>query len=199
VHLKLSAPSAGQKTDQLALTLGLKLLTDVLGGMGAAVGLPSLALGYKQARSVQFRFTNVVSVSVMPFGLGKYLASGALDLANPFVNAFFANEDTQEFIIFDVLKSNAIAVTAKSDQGTEINVDIPAIQAVVGADISVKSGSTSEAEIVYEGKDQLTFRFKAFEVLFEKRRMDGARHSRRGAGVTAANTSFIGRGWDSFP
>jgi hypothetical protein len=116
---------------------------------------------------VQFRFTNVSSFSVAPFALGKYLASGSLDMANPFVEKYFGNEETQEYIIFDVLKSTSIAVTAVNDKGADVNLDIPAIQAAVGANVTVKTGSASASEVVYEGKDQLTFGFKVFEVLFE--------------------------------
>ena len=157
----------GQKSDNLDLTLGLKMLGNVLSAMGAAVGLPSLALGYKQARSVTFRYTDVVSVSVAPFALGKFLTSGTLDMNNPFVTHYFGNEETEEYIIFDVLKSNTLGVTAKNDKGTEVKLDVPAIQQIVGANVSVNVGSASETEVVYEGKNALTFGFKVFEVTFE--------------------------------
>ena len=157
----------GQKSDHLDLAVGLKLLSNALNGLGAAVNLPSLSVGYKQARSIQFRFTNVVSVAITPFELGKFLAAGSLDLGNPFVSHFFGSDDTQEYIIFEVIKSNAIAVTAKTEQGADLGVDLGVIQGIVGVNTTVKTGSASQAELVYEGRDPVTFGFKVFEVLFE--------------------------------
>ena len=171
----------GKTTADLDIGVGLKLLAGTLTGLGAAVGLPALDLAYKNAKSVQFTIRNAASVSISEFAIGKFLSTGRLDLTNPFAAHYFGNEETQEYILMDVLKADSISVTAKDDSGTEIKLDIPALQNVVGANVNVKVGTTSQREIVYEGRTPITFGFKAFEALFE----DGSGKV-RGAAATAA-------------
>src|SRR5438552_1350210 len=105
----------GQVSHDLDLGVGLKILAEVLGGMGSATGLPTLYLTYQKPRSVQFKFTYVVSVQVTPFAIGTYLASGTLDSRNPFVTRYFGNDGTQEYILSEVLQSSSVSVTAKDD------------------------------------------------------------------------------------
>jgi hypothetical protein len=161
------ADLGGQKSDNLDLGLGLKILANALAGMGAAVGLPTLNLAYKRARSLEFKFTNVASVQVHPFAIGKYLAAGVLDVANPFVARYFGNEETDEYIISEVLKSDSVSVTARSQGGADIKLEIPAIQAAVGVNVAVAAGRASAGELIYAGKVDLTFGFKAYQVFFE--------------------------------
>jgi len=169
----------GKKTQSLDLGIGLQLLSNALSGMGAALGLPSLQVSYQKARAVEFEFVNVVSVGVTPFGLGKFLAKGTLDLSNPAADHYFGNEETNEYIIVEVLKSDTVSVTARGESGAEVKLDIPAIQNLVGANIKVKAGATSAGQVIYQGPSALTFGFKVFEVLFDngKWRMQGTQAS----------------------
>jgi hypothetical protein len=157
----------GEKTNDLDIGIGLKLLADALAGLGAGLSLPSLNLAFKKAKKVQFKFINVESTSVTPFALGKFLANGTLDMTNPFASHYFGNDETQEYIIFDVLKSDAISVTAKTESGTTVEADLGALSGALKASVSAKAGSTGASEITFEGKVKATFAFKLFEVLFE--------------------------------
>jgi len=169
----------GQRTQGIDLGIGLQFLSNALAGMGSALGLPSLQSSYKNAHSVEFDFVNVTSIGVTPFGLGKFLANGTLDVSNPAVTQYFGNEETKEYIIIEVLKSDTISVTAKGESGGEVQLDLPAIQGLVGANIKVKAGSTSAGQVVYQGPSVLTFGFKVFEVMFDngKWRMQGKQAS----------------------
>jgi hypothetical protein len=161
-----TANISGQKTQSLDLGIGLKLLAGVLTGMGSGIGLPSLQSKYKNSRSIEFKFVEVYSVGVTPFALGNYLAHGTLRLSNPVVQAYFDNEKTDEFIITEVLKSNSVGVTARDQTTAEVGLDVPAIQGAVGANVSVKTGANSTAEVIYEGRSLLTFGFKTLRALF---------------------------------
>jgi hypothetical protein len=158
---------SGQRTQSLDLGIGLKLLADLLGALGSNAGLPSLQTNYKRSRAVEFKFIDVFSVGLTAFSLGNYLAQGTLNLANPVVQAYFANEETDEFVITEILKSASLSVTAKGHDTSDVTLDLPAIQSMVGASIVVKLGSSSDSEIVYQGNSQLTFGFKAFQTFFE--------------------------------
>jgi hypothetical protein len=171
----IGAPTAvagvtGEKTRDIDIGIGLKLLADALAGLGAGLSLPSLNLAFKKARKVQFTFINVESTSITPFALGKFLASGTLDLSNPFVSHYFGNDRTQEYIIFDVLKSDAITVTAKTESGATVEADIGALSGALKANVAAKAGSTGASEITFAGNVKATFAFKLFEVVFENGR-----------------------------
>ncbi|MEO7274311.1 MAG: hypothetical protein ABIX28_16655 [Vicinamibacterales bacterium] len=168
----IGAPAAvagvtGEKTSDLDVGIGLKLLADALAGLGAGLSLPSLNLAFKKAKKVQFKFINVESTSITPFALGKFLANGTLDMSNPFVSHYFGNDETQEYIIFDVLKSDSISVTAKTESGTTVEADIGALSGALKASVSATASSAGASEITFEGKVKATFAFKLFEVLFE--------------------------------
>jgi hypothetical protein len=154
----------GQKSDKLELSVGLKLLSNALQGLGAPV--PSLDGAFQRARKVQFHFTNVTSTSVSPLEAGNYLASGDLDTANPLVAPYFLEEDGDAFLIVDVLKSDAVTVQATNEHGAEVKVDIPALQQVVGVNVGVKTSGASESIITFQGQTPITFGFKAFAIGF---------------------------------
>jgi hypothetical protein len=154
----------GRKTSKLNLSIGLKFLSDVLGAMGAE--LPELGFAYKRAKTLQFTITNVHAVSIPPFQLGEFLAEGDLDTRNPFVSRYFVDEDTDAFVIFETLTSDAITVAAETSSGQEISLDVPAIQQTVGANVEVSVQSDSSRSVTYKGETPLTFGFKAFQVEF---------------------------------
>jgi hypothetical protein len=140
-----------------------------LGGYGlAAFGAttPSLEFAYTRARKVQFTFTGVVSVGVDPFVLGEYLATGDLNLQNPFVARYLEDDDNQAYIITEVLESDAIAVTATDSSDSSVTLDVAAISSVVGANVSVSSGAGSSGTLIYKGPERVTFGFKAFAIVY---------------------------------
>ncbi|MEP6534567.1 MAG: hypothetical protein ABJF23_04575 [Bryobacteraceae bacterium] len=158
----------GEKTESLDLAIGLKTLGDALAGLGAGISLPSLTLGFKNARKIQFRFVNVESTSVTPFALGRFLSVGSLDMANPFVSHYFGNDETQEYIIVDVLKSNSVSVTAQDSNGVDVAADVGALSGALSANVKVNTSSASSNEITFQSTGaKATFAFKIFEVVFE--------------------------------
>lgn len=184
----------GGRTGDLDIGIGLKLLSNALAGLGAAIGLPSLNAGFKKAKRVQFKFVDVVSVGVTPFALGKFLSAGTLDLSNPFVSHYFDNDETQEFIIYEVLKSNTISVTAKDDRGTDVEADVSAIQSALSASVNAKVASSSSSSLIFEGATQATFAFKAYEVIYaaNKWNLQGAPADEDLSFAAAAGASVAG-------
>src|SRR6185312_1798019 len=183
---KPAAQIAGQKTDQMDLSFGLKILANALAAFGATV--PSVDFAFKQARKVQFSYTNVTSVSVSALEAGNYLAKGELNTNNPVVEHYFTGHESQAFLIVDVLKSDSITVTATDEHGVEVGVDIPAIQGVVGASVGVKPGGTSAGTITFSGTQPVSFGFIVDEIEY-----DGARWSLRGAtGISFGAAAAVG-------
>lgn len=164
---------SGQKTDKLDVGFGLKVLANALSAFGAST--PSLDFAYKSAKNVTFAYTNVTSTSVPPFDAGNYLANGALNTDSPVVTHYFQSPDAQAYLIVDVLKSDSITVTATDEHGVEISVDVPVIQQLVGANVSLKPSGSSNGAITYSGKVPVTFGFLVNEIEF-----DGAKWSIHG-------------------
>src|SRR5688572_29138487 len=157
----------GGKTSDLDVGIGLKLLSNMLSGLGGGISLPSLNAAFKRSRKMQFAFTNVESSSVTPFALGKFLANGTLDTSNPFVTHYFGNDETQEYIIFDVLKSDTITVMSKSETGVSVDADIGALSGALSANVKVTAGAAGNSELTFKSAVKATFAFKLFEVFFE--------------------------------
>jgi hypothetical protein len=153
----------GQKTADLKLSVGLDILATVLQGMG--VPAPKLSLAYSNATSVQFTLTDVQVVRVPPLDVGHYLSQGDLDTSNPFAT-YFQDHDKEAYVITEVLKSKTIRVAAKKDSGTSVAVDLPNIQKIVGAHVTVASGGSDGSDLVYQGSQLLTFGFKVFGIAY---------------------------------
>jgi hypothetical protein len=162
---KLAAALVGQQTDQLDVSFGIKILANALAAFGATV--PSLDIAYSRARKVQFSYTDVTSTSVAPFDAGAYLTQGTLSTDSPVVKHYFLDPDSEAFLIIDVLKSASITVTASDDHGGSVAVDVPAIQGVVGANVSVKANAASNNSVTYSGKVPVTFGFAVDRIEFD--------------------------------
>jgi hypothetical protein len=103
---------------------------------------------------------------VSPLDAGNYLASGDLNTSNPIVSQYFLEDDAQAYLIVEVLQSDSVSVSAKTDRGTTVNVDIPEIQKVLGAKIGVTLGGADSSTMTFKGPEPITFGFKAFAIAF---------------------------------
>lgn len=155
----------GKKTENLDVSIGLKLLMDFLSGMANAAGLPSLKATFSRARSMQFTFTNVQSFRVDQVAVGAFLAEARLK-DNPINDTYFLNEDSEEFVLFEVLKTDTVSLVAQDKEQLGVALDIPALQNAVGVGIEVKPGATSDAEVSFRGPQMVTFGFKCFRLEF---------------------------------
>ena len=159
---------SGQQTSDLKLSIGLKFLSDVLGAMGAA--MPQIGFAYQGAKVLQFTIGSVQTASVDPFVMGDFLSEGDLNTNNPFVVRYFEDEGTDAYVIFEVLTSGSITVSAKRNRSTELQVDVPAIQDAVGGNIKMEASSEGSKSVTYKGVTPLTFGFKAFDIEFDNGR-----------------------------
>ncbi len=153
----------GTKTSDLKASFGLEILANALSGMFGST-VPSLDVAYKDAKSVQFSFKDVQSVGIDPFVIGNFLAKGDLK-GGPFVKRYFTGQKHVEaLIVTEVLQSKSIGVTGKKDSGVEVGVNVPQIQATLGAKINVALATGSQSEVVYTGQEFLVFGYKAFGI-----------------------------------
>ena len=89
--------------------------------------------------------------------------------SNPFVEHYFHDDETDVFVITEILHSNEITVSAKDRNGVQIGASIPAIKGMIGAKVSVAAKTSESTDLTYKGVDPLTFGFKAFAIAFDGR------------------------------
>lgn len=159
----------GERSDKLKLSIGLKLLSDMLSGLG--VTAPKVEGVYSRASTLQFSFANVLAPTYDPFDVGNYLAEGDLNTSNDVVRSFFLDETREALIIFQVLKTAEITVEAFNEQGTETVVELDVAKALAGAKVNVVTGSTSKTSLTYVSTlPPVTFAFKCLSIWFEEGR-----------------------------
>jgi hypothetical protein len=154
----------GQRTNRLKLSLGIKLLEDIVGCFGASV--PTLGTQFQSSNRLQFIFEEVVVNSIDLFDIGKYLLDGDLQLGNPVADKFFLEEKCKTYIIYEVLKSNSISVIAFDKNDTEVKLAIPSIQSAIGGNLEVSVANEKGTAIKFKGNSLLTFGFKIIEIKY---------------------------------
>jgi hypothetical protein len=157
---------SGQQSNSLDLSVGLKMLGNVLQAFGAST--PSLDAAYKKAKTLTFTYGKVTSTSVRPMQAGNFLAGGTLNSANPVVKHYMLEDDAEAYLIFDVLKSNEISVVATDQHGAEVKVDLGVIQSMVGANVGLAASGSGGTKLTYSGSVPVTFAFRAFEISFDQ-------------------------------
>jgi hypothetical protein len=166
--------------------LGIKILANALAAFGATVS--SVDVDFRQAREVQFSYFNVTSTSVSPLEAGDYLTKCRLNTGNQVVRHYFTGAFRSVSKVGSrksgvpyrrILKSNSITVIATDEHGVEVNLDIPAIQVIVGGNVGVKPSGASSGTVMFSGPEPLTFGFIVDEIEY-----DGARWSLSGAAAS---------------
>jgi hypothetical protein len=175
---------SGFRSSDLKISAGLDILANALNGMfgGSA---PSVDVAYADAKSMQFQLGDVTTSGIDPFVIGDYITKGELASQNPFVRRYFTGQDgTRAYVISQVLLAKSLKVTAKRDDSTAVKVDVPAIQAAVGAKAGVTVSGSDSTEVTYSNPMPLVFGFQMFEVIYA-----GGRWDVRGVAPAAA-TAF---------
>lgn len=164
-----AANIAGSRTRKLDLSLGLNLM----GGWLAALGGQSagLKLKYESAESVSFAFDDVKVDEVEPIEVDRYLAASIV--APTAVQARDDLEHSRLYLITRAAKSSTFTVEAETSSGHALELDVPAIQQVVGANVHVSSSNSSKSSVKYKGSKMLYFGFEAIQLFYNGSRYQG--------------------------
>jgi hypothetical protein len=167
IRLNTAAASiSGQATADMRIGFGLSLLGTILGAMGA--GTVSLETEYSKARSVTFKFSDVLVDAVDLTLLDQYLAVADINPSARHVSRLLETDDV--YVVTATLKSRKIAVEGKGQNGAGVTLSVPAIQQVVGATVKVGLESGQASVITYEGEQSLTFGFQAARLFYDQGR-----------------------------
>ena len=135
-------------SNKLDLGFGLDLLKGALAVFGASA--PSLDLSHTSAKSLQFNYTGVTTVSIDTGLIGDYLTEGTLAVTNPETKHRFLDEGSEVYIITEVIRSTSITVTATDEHGNGVSLSAPEIHGIVGGNVSVKPSAATNSGVTFE-------------------------------------------------
>jgi hypothetical protein len=150
----------GQKSSDLSIAVGLNILGAIIGSMGGELGVKSQ---YKSAKSVTFEYVDVTGDAVAPLDVGQYLRNATVDVDNKIVEQYVLGNG-RLYLITRTLKSKTFRVDAKASFSGSLELKVPQIQEVVGAEVEVKGDDKSENVVTYHGKVPLVFGFQCLDV-----------------------------------
>ncbi len=176
----------GQRSSELTLGVGLNILGTVLGAMGGNLGVD---VAYKRARTIKFEFANVTSDTAKPLDIGSYLRDGDVDAHNLVLQQYVLGNG-ELYVVTEVVRSDQLSVVATRKDGTEVSVDVPVVQEIVGGKVSVATQSAGSSTVTYSGTEKLAFGFKCYRIGIE----DGVLSMMAVAPSGAQALSFDGEG-----
>jgi len=153
----------GQRSRDLNLSVGLSILSGIIGALGG--GTLGLSLGYKKASTISFVFDDVKLNQVDRLDLSRFLTGATIDEAvGPPAKLVEADKI---YVVTNVIKSKKFTTDAKKSDGTSVGVDVPVIQNAMSGKVAVKTESSSQARVTYEGSIPLVFGFQAIRLIYE--------------------------------
>jgi hypothetical protein len=154
---------SGQCTAALDGGLGLSRLASLVAGLGGKpTGLHAL---YNQSATVTFEFTEVSEDSLALADLDQYLADARVNSRSRHVAALLDADDL--YVTTAVVKSRSFGVIASDEEGTSLALDVPVVQAAVGANVHVGGNGSGRMAVTYEGLLPLAFAFRAVRLFYD--------------------------------
>lgn len=175
---------SGRRSRRVSLDLGVHILRGFLKGFGLPTA--ELSSSIEGASYLSFAFPAVRRTALDVNALGWALAGRRIDRRNPAAAILFEQPRYELLLIDSVLTSRQIAVVLSGAKGQRINVDLAALQQVVG-DLGGRVGASAagEIELSLESTAELTFAFSCVRLFFDREGLISAMppdHSRRTLG-----------------
>lgn len=157
-----------QRSDEIKGSLGVRVLQGLIKNLGGDAGA-SVTVSSK----LSFTFEAPRQFGVAPFKLGAYLKSGDLDVHNPFLARYLEVDsaiDTRLYIITEVLRARKLLVRLSGSTSSELSADVASLQGLLAGKVSVANQSSQSSELAFDGEQDVTFAFRAYELGY----VDGA-------------------------
>jgi hypothetical protein len=163
---KPAADINGQRTSDLKIGTGLTILGSIISAMGGSpIGLD---VNYKRGNSIAFEYSAVYQDNIEVAALDQYLGSADI---NPYSRyAAKLLESDKVYVITSTIKSKKFTVGLNGSSGTEVKLNVPEIQALVGANVKVSSENKESSKLSYEGNIPLIFGFQAVRLFYDNGR-----------------------------
>jgi len=176
----------GQRSRDLNISVGLSILSGIIGALGG--GTLGLNVGYKKASALSFEFDDVKVNQIDRLDLSRFLTNATIDQAvGPPAKLVEADK---VYVVTSTIKSKKFTTEAKSSSGVSVGVDVPVIQNAMSGSVSVKSEGSNQSKVTYEGNVPLVFGFQAIRLIFEAGRFVEAKP----VGATETGMKAVGEG-----
>jgi hypothetical protein len=171
-----AAALSGQSSSDLSVGVGLTILGSFLGAMGA--GNLGLDVQYKKAKTITFRFSDVLIDSIEVAELEQFLTASDVNPAAKHVGELLDADEI--FVITQSVKSNKFTVEAKTQGGAGVQLSVPVIQQIVGGQVNITQSGAQNSLITYEGTKPLVFAFQAVRLYYDQGRYTAFEPTRPG-------------------
>jgi len=115
---------------------------------------------FKDTKTYDMKFTNVLSDSVMPSDLAEYIGKGKIVTDENMLKLI--QRSSKSFVLYDIIKSNAISVTLKNAKGAGATTDIKAIKDVAEISSGIQMDQSGDSTLTYSSKKPLTVGIKQY-------------------------------------
>lgn len=153
----------GRRTRELSVGVGLSIIGTVIGAMGG--GKLGLDAKYKDAKSVAFEFTDVLTDDVEIAALDQFLGASDIDPASQHVATLLDADEI--YVVTAVLKSSKFTVEATAQGGGSLDVKVPELQGIVGGNVTVSGSAGQSGKITYQATSPLVFGFQAIQLFYD--------------------------------
>jgi hypothetical protein len=157
---------SGRTTSNLSLGVGLSILGGFLGAMGG--GKLGLDLKYKGANSLTFEFFDVLRDSVQITLLDQFLGAADVNPNSQYVGQLL--EADAIYVVTETIKSRKFAVDAQGSHDSEVAIEVPEIQNIVGAKVKVSANALRASKLTFESSEPLVFGFQAVRLYYDEGR-----------------------------
>ncbi len=157
------ADASGSAAQTAKIGIGLNVVSSVIQALGGEAGLNIAA---DNARQVKFSYTKVVADRVDLASLDGWLTMADLQPNLRNVADLLAAEAL--YVVVGTLRAGGLDVEFLDENNAGVEVDVPAVQAVLGATVAVSAGSTRSSRLIFTGAQALTVAAKAAQLRFDE-------------------------------
>ena len=181
-----------ERTRQMNLELGVKLLGQFLGGfLGKEVPIKA---DLKSKQTLSFQFKNVTRRYIPPIELGKSLKNHQLDLGNSSMSVFTREKRPfNMLLISSVLVSNGFEIELSRESGQGVGLDIDGLaKTLAPTQVAIDLAQQESRKVSFTGPQPLTFAFSCIELFWDKvgRIQLGEMVNIKGEGEDAGETNY---------
>jgi hypothetical protein len=154
---------SGKRTGEMTIGVGLSLLGTIIGAIGGSkLGLD---LKYQKSRSAVFEFQDVLEDRIEILKLDAFLAQADVNPTSAHVRDLLFDDEL--FVVTSTVKTTKLAIETKDESKKGVEVSVPEIQQVVGANVKVSGAGEKTSQVTYEGPIPLVFGFQAIQLDYE--------------------------------
>lgn len=145
-----TAGISGARSKSLDAGLALDILGTAISALsGSTLGFKA---AYKDASEVEFEFGDVFENSVDVTALDSYLANAEVSsLIGPALKKLLDKDKV--YVIVATIDARQISVKAKASSGTDLGLEVPVVQQLVGGKITIGAKAGSSSVLTYSSTE----------------------------------------------